>query len=92
MGEKPIGMTLDRINNDKNYELGNCQWATQKVQNRNTSRNVNLVFNGETKCITDWAKFLGISEFTLRSRINKLKWSATKALSTPIQVQLKQIK
>lgn len=92
MGEKPIGMTLDRINNDKNYDPDNCRWATQKVQSRNTSRNINLVFNGETKCITDWAKLLGISKYALIARINKLKSSATKALSTPIQVQLKQIK
>jgi hypothetical protein len=92
MGEKPTGMTLDRIDNDKNYDPNNCRWATQKVQNRNTSRNTNLVFNGETKCITDWAKLLGISEYTLRARINRLKWSATKALSTPVQIQLKQIK
>ena len=35
MGDKPEGMTLDRINNDGNYETGNCRWATVAEQNKN---------------------------------------------------------
>ncbi len=71
MGERPIGKTLDRINNTKGYFKENCRWATQAEQNRNRSTNVMLNFNGKTMCAIDWASHLCIHRDTIRRRIKK---------------------
>jgi hypothetical protein len=69
MGLRPEGMTLERIDNDGPYELGNCKWATTAEQNRNKGTNTILTHNGRTMCAKDWAKELGIPQQTVSYRI-----------------------
>ena len=61
MGERPEGMTLDRINNDGNYEKSNCRWATDAEQTNNTRANILLTFEGMTKNVAQWARFKGFN-------------------------------
>lgn len=56
MGPRPAGCTLDRIDNNGDYEPENCRWATKEVQSRNRSGLAIVALFGETKCASAWAK------------------------------------
>jgi hypothetical protein len=49
MGERPKGMTLERIDNKKGYSPDNCKWASRKEQQRNRRNTLYVNFNGEKR-------------------------------------------
>lgn len=84
MGEKPSGhrISIERLNNDGNYEQGNCVWATPLEQSRNKSTTVRMTFDGRTQCLAAWCQELGIAISTIWNRLNR-GWSVERALTTP---------
>ena len=79
-------LTLDRKNNDGNYDPGNCQWITRLKQNDNkrSHNNIWLTLDDITDTLAGWARRTGLNEHLVQRRYTKLGWRGADLIK-PVQ-------
>jgi hypothetical protein len=84
MGDRPDGLSLDRVDNSKGYGPENCQWATRQEQNSNRRNCILVDCDGERVTLKEACRRRGLSYRPVVKRIQDRGWPVDLAISTPV--------
>ena len=84
MGPRPPGLTLERKDNMRGYEPGNCVWATDEDQQNNKQNNHWITAFGKTMTLAQWSRETGIGADTISARRHQ-GWSAERAVGEAVR-------
>jgi hypothetical protein len=89
MGERPSPLhTIERVNNDGNYDVTNCKWDTRLSQSRNSRHNLSITISGVTKCLSEWIEhpMVRVPYATAYMRLVRYGWTPEKSLFHPVRI------
>lgn len=88
MGPRPTRQhSIDRKENDGNYEPGNCQWSTRLEQGSNKRNNRLYIFYGKAMTLPQWCRISQISRDVVKRRLQR-GWPEKEAFWTPTRVHV----
>jgi hypothetical protein len=79
MGERPVGFSLERIDNAGSYCKANCKWIPEGDQAKNTRRQIWFSYAGQRMIISDWCRVQSLPDSRVRARIRR-GWPIAQAL------------
>ncbi len=83
MGDPPPRYSIERIDNNGNYEPENCKWIPLPLQHRNKRSNRIITLDGLSLTIVEWSERTGVRQKTIGERLNRYGWSERDAIMTP---------